>query len=395
MVALTGKLLSACMMVKNESTNLERCLKSLSGLVDEIIVVDTGSTDNTVEIAKKYGAKVYHHPWANDFSKHRNQSINYATGKWILIVDADEEITFKEGCSIKDARKFLKKLENQFPAAAFNVKDIQHGMTCLQFTSARVFLNGKIHYEGRVHNQAVINGGGKAMFYPGIDILHYGYDMTPEQKQAKFERTSGLLLKRVEDNDIANGLMYFYLCQIFANNNMHESAVKWGEKYLSYQIENNTDKESFCQSIYFTMIKSYIELENSTKAADWLNLAVKELPGDLDIAFAAIEYGIFTKNDNLVINAAKEYSSIYENFMVNPSLKGNRFIFSLRPEALCFALYHQSILQAQGSMKALGELMKNLENVPDGFKNGMAEDLSLNFGKLGINIQFNNHIRKK
>ena len=84
--------LSACMIVKNEEHFLPQALESIQPLVDEIIVVDTGSTDKTVQIAEMFGAKVYIHPWQNDFSLHRNQSIGYATGDWVLIIDADEKI---------------------------------------------------------------------------------------------------------------------------------------------------------------------------------------------------------------------------------------------------------------------------------------------------------------
>ena len=84
--------LSLCMIVKNEEKLLPGCLESAKDFVDEIIIVDTGSTDKTIEIAKQYNAKIYEHPWENNFSKHRNQSISYATSDWILYLDADEEL---------------------------------------------------------------------------------------------------------------------------------------------------------------------------------------------------------------------------------------------------------------------------------------------------------------
>ena len=84
--------ISVCLIVKNEEEFLPQCLESIKDVVDEIIVVDTGSTDRTVEIAKSFGAKVYHHAWENDFSKHRNQSIGYASSDWIFILDADEKV---------------------------------------------------------------------------------------------------------------------------------------------------------------------------------------------------------------------------------------------------------------------------------------------------------------
>ena len=74
-------LLSACMIVKDEEENLPRCLTSMLDLADEFVIIDTGSTDRTVEIARSFGARVYHEPWQNDFSLHRNQSLERATGK--------------------------------------------------------------------------------------------------------------------------------------------------------------------------------------------------------------------------------------------------------------------------------------------------------------------------
>ncbi len=85
--------LSLCMIMRNEEPCLEACLLSVSDLVDEMIIVDTGSTDQSVALAEKFGAKVYHHSWESDFALARNQSIGYAQKEWILIMDADERIS--------------------------------------------------------------------------------------------------------------------------------------------------------------------------------------------------------------------------------------------------------------------------------------------------------------
>jgi tetratricopeptide (TPR) repeat protein len=80
-------------IVKNEEKNLPKCLDSIKELVDEIVVLDTGSTDNTVVIAKYYGAKVHYFEWCNDFAIARNEALQYLTGDWVLVLDADEVLT--------------------------------------------------------------------------------------------------------------------------------------------------------------------------------------------------------------------------------------------------------------------------------------------------------------
>lgn len=90
---MSGKpLISLCMIVKNEEKNLPRCLDSVKDVVDEMIIVDTGSSDKTKEIARSYGAKVFDFKWIDDFAAARNYSLEKATGEWILVLDADEEL---------------------------------------------------------------------------------------------------------------------------------------------------------------------------------------------------------------------------------------------------------------------------------------------------------------
>jgi len=83
--------LSLCMIVRNEAENLPSCLKSVSGIVDEAIVLDTGSTDLTVQVARTCGATVYEAPWQNDFALARNECLRHAQGEWVLVLDADEQ----------------------------------------------------------------------------------------------------------------------------------------------------------------------------------------------------------------------------------------------------------------------------------------------------------------
>ena len=84
--------ISLCMIVKNEENHLPECLSSAAPYVDEIVVVDTGSSDRTIEIAQSFGARIHHFRWINDFSAARNESLRHATGEWVLQLDADERL---------------------------------------------------------------------------------------------------------------------------------------------------------------------------------------------------------------------------------------------------------------------------------------------------------------
>jgi glycosyltransferase involved in cell wall biosynthesis len=85
--------LSLCAIVKNEENTLPRCLESVRTIIDEAIVLDTGSTDATVDIAREFGAKVHSFEWCDDFAVARNAALNYVTGEWVLVLDADEALT--------------------------------------------------------------------------------------------------------------------------------------------------------------------------------------------------------------------------------------------------------------------------------------------------------------
>lgn len=382
----TGILISACMMVKNEEHTLGRCLESLKGFADEIVVVDTGSTDRTVEIAKQFGARIYHHPWQHDFSLHRNQSISYAKGKWVFIIDADEELCLSNGGSFKDARNTLSRLDGKYPASALLLKDIQKGREVMQFNSSRFFKKGSVRYEGIVHNQPQCNG--QSVFNPHVFLKHYGYDLTPEKKEQKFERSKTLLHKQVETNQITDGLAYFYLCQLYAEHGDHSLAVEWGEKYWGLFGCGKVEDRYFNTTIYFTMTKQYMRIGDQKKAYEWLERGIEKVPGDLDLAMAALEYGVWGHNDDLILNAARDFIALYHIYAKAPDAKAKKFIFTLRPEVLATAQYHLALTHLKQGMATLGGLVANLKALPGPFMTGMMEDFQTELKKTGLPIQF-------
>jgi tetratricopeptide (TPR) repeat protein len=169
--------LSLCMIVKDEAQNLGRCLASAQAWVDEIIVVDTGSTDETVAIAESFGAKVSHFPWCNDFAAARNYSLSLASGAWILVLDADEELVVQPNHS-QDWRQHLEQLTWQI-----NLKDADATAGLTGMATPRLFRNlPDLIYAGAYHEALLYQGqpipSPQSGVLPTLEICHYGYSPT-------------------------------------------------------------------------------------------------------------------------------------------------------------------------------------------------------------------------
>lgn len=176
------------MIVKNESQNLKRCLNSVKHLVDEIVVVDTGSVDNTKEIALLFGAKVYDFIWTNNFSDARNFALQQSTGEWNLVLDADENII--NDCE-KEIKDFIKGPRRIGRVRRFD-KFEQNG----EIKESQVFISRLLpkgaYYTGRIHEQVVSD-------FPSvntsIEVYHDGYF-----HKNKSERNLKLLHSAIDEN---------------------------------------------------------------------------------------------------------------------------------------------------------------------------------------------------
>lgn len=183
--------LSACLIVKNEEKTLALTLPILSVGVDEIILVDTGSTDGTVALAEKHGAKVYHFPWIKDFAAARNESLKHATGDWILWVDADEYIKTED---LAELRRLLETAE----ADAYTVTMYTSGFGQCErrqnYPRVKVFRNGRGAHFVRPINEQLVDAAGKVLYGPTIPvaIYHWGKDLAAEKIAAKWERNVDL-----------------------------------------------------------------------------------------------------------------------------------------------------------------------------------------------------------
>lgn len=218
--------LSACIMVKNEEKFLPGCLESIKDIVDEIIIVDTGSTDNTINIAKSYGAKIYHYPWRNHFSKARNQTIRYATCDWILYIDADEELDKDDGPKLKQALN-----DDSVNVIYIPIVGRKYGVdkNTTIVNTERVYRNHLgFHYKGAVHNALQHRGMRKCI---DAKLYHYGYNLDKEAMERKFERSS-VLLEAWAEKDKMNPTPCYYLMALCLAYDMYDECIKYAWRTL-------------------------------------------------------------------------------------------------------------------------------------------------------------------
>ena len=221
--------ISQCMIVKNEEQNIRQALSWGKGVVYEQIVVDTGSTDNTVQIAEEMGAKVFHFEWCDDFSAAKNYAIEQASGDWIAFLDADEYFSERDAHRIPG---MLKKIENlslkggrihMLRSAWLHLDDAGKVFSAGQ--QDRIFRNIKgLRYKNRVHEVLTFSNGQLPRYsLTDLAIMHTGYMKSLGAE--KGNRNIPLLKKSVEE-DPENYDLWSYLGESYAGSGQAVEAIE-------------------------------------------------------------------------------------------------------------------------------------------------------------------------
>ena len=186
--------LSVCLIVKNEEKHISRCLASIKGLADQIIVVDTGSSDRTVEIAKTFGAEVRSIPWEDHFSKARNVSLEGATGDWILILDADEELSSSQHTILRNEIEDASVMAYRMPIYdKGNEGEGCHYVPRLFRNAPSLFFEGRIHEQIFNHVETLRQDWKLENSVGTAAITHYGYSEQLTKDRDKIARNLKLL----------------------------------------------------------------------------------------------------------------------------------------------------------------------------------------------------------
>lgn len=235
-------IISACVIVKNEAGNLPQWLECMHQVADEMIVVDTGSTDNTVELAETAGARVFHYEWQNDFAAAKNFALDQAKGDWIFFLDADEY--FSEA-TLKVLRKELEEYHKKpgigvVLCRLINIDRDNYDKVINTILQNRIFRNvSGIRYKGAVHEQ-LINSGQTLQIICNKDwvILHTGYSSSIVREKSR--RNLPILLERAKQavTGFEKGQAAAYLSDAYNALGEYEKAIACARTAIEHKVQH-------------------------------------------------------------------------------------------------------------------------------------------------------------
>lgn len=252
--------ISACVITKNEEKNMPSWLKCMKTVADEMIVVDTGSTDNTVKFAQAAGAKLYNFKWINDFAAAKNYAIERATGDWILFLDADERFADSAQTVL---RQEVERFDRDKSVACLLCRlidiDVDNDNRVFSTTLLpRIFRRSPhIRYAGAIHEQLENHQGNKRMvFAEKLEILHTGYSSSIIR--SKSERNLPILLKELEEaaTEKERLRLYPYLMDAYNILGQYEQTVFYAEKCISAGYQMIGGEGSFYETMIMAMYNS-------------------------------------------------------------------------------------------------------------------------------------------
>lgn len=249
--------LSACVIVKNEANNLPQWLSCMSQVADELIVVDTGSTDATVELAEAAGARVYHFAWCNDFSAAKNYAIEQADGDWILFLDADEYFTT---ATLKRLRRDLEWYDRDKKAGLIfcrliNIDKDRDNKIVDTMMQARVFRRlDSVRYRGAVHEQLGNSRGNLRMLVNNDwQIYHTGYSSSTFRQKA--ERNIVMLQEKAKQakTQKEKDQLAAYFMDAYNSLGDYEQAIQCARQCLAANIKLIGMEGHFYEVIFSAM----------------------------------------------------------------------------------------------------------------------------------------------
>lgn len=269
--------ISLTMIVRDEERFLAECLESVKGFVDEICILDTGSKDRTVEIAREYGARVEHMEWPGNFAEARNRSLEMARFRWTLVLDADEEIAEESREALKSIRS-IPSYETVIYCRIHNAIDDHGSNSMMSHSLPRLFpTTPRIRYKGIIHEALTIDGSNgadlKAVVTP-IRIIHKGYTNDIAAAKEKSKRNAPLLLAAAED--LNDSFAQFNLANYWIAQGKMREGVATLERFA--ELEVGREPRAYVPLGYVTLACGHAELGNFERAHEVIDICLGLIP---------------------------------------------------------------------------------------------------------------------
>ena len=277
--------LSGCLIVRDNAGTIRACLESLRPWVDELVVVDTGSTDETPRLAAELGARVFHFTWVDDFSAARNESVRHARGEWAFWMDSDDVIDPANGRAIRELA-LGPHPDNVFgyvvrvhctgpdPAATEDVTVVDH---------VKLFRNRPdLRFEHRIHEQIIpaIRRAGGEVAWTDLFVVHAGYDHSPVGQARKKERDLRILHSELVEMP-GHPFTLFNLGMTYADVGEPGRAVG----YLEESLRNSVPGDSQRRKAYSLLAFCRSALGDGRGALATCEEGLAECPEDIELRF--------------------------------------------------------------------------------------------------------------
>ncbi|MBD2775748.1 tetratricopeptide repeat protein [Iningainema tapete] len=261
------------MIVKNEETTLPKCLGSVKNVVDEMVVLDTGSSDRTVEIAKKYGAIVHHFEWCNDFSAARNEALKYVTGDWVLVLDADETLTQKIVPLIKDAIRRDEYLLVNLVRHEVGAEQSPYSLVSRLFRHHQDISFSRPYHalvDDSVTEICAKEPQWQIGYIPGVAILHHGYQKSAIAQLNKYTKAQTAM-----EEFLASHPHDPYVCSKLGALYVETGKTVQGIELLARGVAACEDNYDILYELYYHLGIAYSRLQNPKQAIAHYQAAIK------------------------------------------------------------------------------------------------------------------------
>lgn len=297
--------ISLCMIVRNEERVLGDCLASVKPFFSQVIVVDTGSEDRTVEIARESGAFVHEMEWPDSFAGARNESLKHATGHWICWLDADDTLPFGSGYAmLKAVTSAPDDLGGLVMPIRFVNDDPEFGTSV---DHVKVFRNKRgWQFEGRIHEQILqdIRKDGLNIARLNAEVLHTGYDTSDEGQEKKRLRDEHLLMLDLQDRP-GHPFVLFNLGMTAHYLQKHEEAIDW----LKQSVAASQPSDSHVRKAYTMWAVSVAHLEGTVAGLAIVEEGLVASPDDPELLFRK---GVFYTELEQYEAAAQAYERVLQ-----------------------------------------------------------------------------------